>query len=233
MPSAPSLVGLALALTALVAVARAQTPGERAAPAAGARPEGAPARDTRADGPLGFAALGKSKEPITVISDNLEYDYKKNVVVYRGSVEVVQGNVKLVSDTLTITLQNQKRDGKEPAPRQASATPAGDTGRVQEIVAAGNVRIDQGARWAVGGRAVFDQAQRTLILTENPVLHDGPSEVAGDRVVVFLDEDRSVVEGGQKRVKAVLYPDEKNARPGAPGKPRAGAPGRRAAQDRR
>jgi lipopolysaccharide export system protein LptA len=33
--------------------------------------------------------------------------------------------------------------------------------------------------------------------------------VAGERVVVFLDEQRSVVEGGQERVRAVLYPSEK------------------------
>ena len=83
------------------------------------------------------------------------------------------------------------------------------------------MRIDQGTRWAVGGRAVFDQTQRTLVLTENPVLHDGPNEVAGDRVVVFLDEDRSVVEGGRKRVKAVLYPERAAAGPAAaPAKPR-------------
>jgi hypothetical protein len=44
-------------------------------------------------------------------------------------------------------------------------------------------------------------------MSENPMLHDGPNEVAGDRVVVFLDEDRSVVEGGRKRVKAVFHPD--------------------------
>src|SRR5205807_176813 len=55
-------------------------------------------------------------------------------------------------------------------------------------------------------KAVFDQTQRTLVLTENPLLHEGPNEVAGDRVIVFLDENRSVVEGGRKRVKAVLYP---------------------------
>ena len=72
------------------------------------------------------------------------------------------------------------------------------------------------------------------MLTENPVLHDGQNEVAGDRVVVFLDEDRSVVEGGQQRVKAVLYPDSSSrrgpgsrapAKPGAPASPRP-APGR-------
>lgn len=207
-------------LTALAGVAGAQATGERA--------QGAPATGEKPAGGLGFGALGNSKEPITVVSDNLEYDYKKNVVVYRGSVEVVQGNVKLVSDTLTITLESRNQDGKPPAPRPASAGPGADTGRVQEIVALGNVRIDQGARWAVGGRAVFDQAHRTLVLTENPVLHDGPSEVAGDRVVVFLDEDRSIVEGGNKRVKAVFYPDDKTATPGGPAKPGAGTSPRRA-----
>jgi len=224
----PDLVGLALALVALAGMARAQGPAEPAAAA-----PAPPARTS--SGPLGFGGLGKSKEPITVISDNLEYDYKKNVVVYRGSVQVTQGDLKLVSDTLTITLQNDKQDGKpdpKPAP-PAGGTAPGDNGRVQEIVALGNVRIDQGQRWAVGGRAVFDQGQRTLILTQDPVLHDGPSEVAGERVVVFLDEDRSVVEGGQKRVKAVLYPNEKPGAPQPAAKPAAAAPKARAAGGKR
>src|SRR5262245_45202955 len=238
MPSAPSLPGLALALAALTGAAGAQPASEPGAPSA-PKGDAAPAAKGPPPGnPLGFGSFGKSKEPIFVVSDNLEYDYKKNVVVYRGNVQVTQGDVKLVSDTLTITLQNQKQDGQDPKAQtpQAQTPPTtqpvaargpGDSGRVQEIVALGNVRIDQGTRWAVGGRAVFDQSQRTLVMTENPVLHDGPSEVAGDRVVVFLDEDRSIVEGGQKRVKAVLYPNEKNAGPGGPAKPAAPA-GRRA-----
>src|SRR5262245_29191124 len=169
MPRRPDLAGLAFALVVFADMARAQASAEPAA--------GAPAPPPRTpSGPLGFGGLGKSKEPITVISDNLEYDYKKNVVVYRGSVQVTQGDLKLVSDTLTITLENDKQDGKpdpKPAPPAGSAAP-GDNGRVQEIVALGNVRIDQGQRWAVGGRAVYDQGQRTLILTQDPVLHDGP-----------------------------------------------------------
>jgi lipopolysaccharide export system protein LptA len=90
------------------------------------------------------------------------------------------------------------------------------------MVATGNVRIDQGTRWAVGGRATYEQEQRTLVLTENPVLHDGPNVVVGERVTVYLDENRSVVEGGQKRVKAVFHPNEKSN--AAPAKPKAAAP---------
>ncbi len=180
-------------------------------------------------------SFGKSKEPIVVVSDTLEYDYKANVVVYRGDVQATQGPVKVRSDTLTVTLVTA-RDG--PGDRQnASAgesgpldAPGKGTQRLQEVVAVGNVRIDNGTRWATGGHAVFDQTQRTLVLTETPMLHDGANEVAGDKVIVYLDEDRSVVEGGRKRVKAVLYPNQNDglapAGPGKGGAHAAAAPGK-------
>jgi lipopolysaccharide export system protein LptA len=176
--------------------------------------------------------FGKSKEPITITADQLDYDYKANVVVYHGTVQAAQGRVVLHSDQLRITFDNAKdttKDGKsdksdktdkpdaaKPAAGATDPTSA-ETGKVKEIVATGSVRIDQGTRFATGGKAVFDQTSRTVVLTENPVLHDGPNEVAGDRVVVFVDENRSVVEGGRKRVKAVVFPNKQDTVAKAPG----------------
>jgi lipopolysaccharide export system protein LptA len=178
-----------------------------------------------AGNPLGFGAGIGGKEPITITSDRLEYDYKNGIVVYRGNVEVVQGPTTVKSDTLTVTLaQDKGKNGKpDPAALEGTDPKSGDAStRVQQIVAVGSVRIDQGERYATGGRATFDQTKRTAILTDDPVLHDGPNEVMGDRVVVYLDENRSVVEGGRKRVKAVLYPDKDKAGEGrADGKPEA------------
>jgi lipopolysaccharide export system protein LptA len=175
-----------------------------------------PAR-TPAEGGKLFDAfeLRTRKEPITVSSDTLEYDYKKNVVVYRGDVQAAQGPVRMRADTLTVTL---RADDGARKPDGAAADVPSEAQRVDQIVAVGNVRIDHGTRWATGGRAVFDQSARTLVLSDTPVLHDGSNEVAGDRVVVYLDEDRSVVEGGRRRVKAVLYPGNDGGipRPGAP-----------------
>ena len=156
-----------------------------------------------------LGSVTNRKEPITVDADALEYDYKNNVVVYRGDVQAAQGQVKLRSDTLTVTFESAK-DGTQPKtadpPLPDPASKGGQ--RVHEVVAVGHVRIDQGTRWATGGKAIFEQTARTLVLTENPILHEGPNAVAGDRVVVYLDENRSVVEGGRKRVKAVLYPNK-------------------------
>lgn len=198
------LIGLALAATAIPA-------------------DGEPAREPPASKPpFSASEFGKRKEPITVSSDTLEYDYKANVVVYRGDVQAMQGPVKVRSDVLTVTLENapgkggsdkgtaDKAGADKGSPDKAGGieTVGEGTQRLRQILATGRVRIDHGTRWATGGRAIFDQGARTIVLTEEPVLHDGKNEVMGDRVVVYLDEDRSVVEGGRKRVKAVLYPNK-------------------------
>ena len=171
-------------------------------------PEAKPADAKPADSFLGIGGP-RSKDPITITSDNLEYEYKDGVVVYRGDVLAVQGDVKVRSNELRITLVKSE-DGKASDPTGTAPLASASSSKLQAVVASGNVRIDQGTRWAVGGKATFDQKNRTLVLTESPVLHDGPNEVAGDRVVVYLDQDRSVVEGGRRRVKAVLFPDNKD-----------------------
>ncbi len=224
-----------LALVLVLALAprvHAEAPDAKPQDSPGADAKGADTKapDDAQAGPFGFHK--GSKEPITITSDNLEYQYKDGIVIYRGDVLAVQGDVKVKSNELRIVLaksddakdgKNGKdakdaKDGKGKDPAK-DATDLGDTStqKVQSIVASGSVRIDQGTRWAVGGKATFEQSNRTLVLTENPVLHDGPNEVAGDRVVVFLDEDRSIVEGGRKRVKAVLFPGKENGTGGKPG----------------
>ena len=159
----------------------------------GTRRARTPASDDPLLGPLSFAS--KSHEPIFVNSDALEFDYQTRVLTYKGNVLATQGDMKLQSNTLTVTLDEQNEN------------------RIKEVVADGAVHLSKGDRWATGGHAVFDQTRRTAVLTKDPVLHDGPNQVSGERVVVYLDEDRSVVEGGNQRVKAVLFPPKDNATP--------------------
>jgi lipopolysaccharide export system protein LptA len=191
MQRRPDLVPLLVMAVAMTVPARAE-----------------PAKDGGRNGGLFDGAdFGNRKDPVIITSDALEYDYKDNVVTYRGDVVTTQGDLKMRSDTLTVTFG---RDGGGSAQGKGRGTEATSEARqrLRQIVAVGNVRIDNGTRWATGGRAVFDQEDRTLVLTETPVIHDGSNEVAGDRVVVYLDENRSVVEGGRKRVKAVFHPSE-------------------------
>lgn len=138
-------------------------------------------------GALSFTA---GREPISVTADTLEFDYKAGVIAYKGSVKATQGDMTLEADRLTITLASR------------------NAGQLREVVASGRVRLAKGQRWATAGEAIFDQVQRTAVLRHGAVLHDGANRVEGDRVVVYLDEERSVVEGAEKggRVSAVLVP---------------------------
>ena len=152
-------------------------------------------------------SLGSRKDPIQVDADALELDYKGSTIVYRGSVNLRQGDVTLTSDRLTISYDpDAVKRGSESAsvkPREGT----NDAARIREVVAEGNVRIRQRERLAEGGRAVFDQAKQTIVLSNGAVLHDGPNQVTGERVVVYLQEERSVVESGaSSRVKAVFFP---------------------------
>ena len=150
---------------------------------------------------LGALSLGSSREPISVSADRLEFDYRTRVLTYKGGVKATQGDMQLQSNTLTVSLDDHNE------------------GRVKEVVAQGDVRLSKGTRWATGGRAVFDQNNRTVTLSEAAVLHDGPNQVSGERVVVYLDEERSVVEGGGGRVKAVLFPPKDTTPSPAVGSP--------------
>ncbi len=139
-------------------------------------------------GPLGGLSFTANREPIAVSADTMEFDYRTRVLTYKGAVVVTQGDMKLESTTLTVALDEQVDN------------------RVKEVVADGSVRLSQGGRWATGGHAVFDQARNIMTLSDNAELHDGPNEVKGDVVTVYLNEQRSEVTGGKGRVTAKLFP---------------------------
>jgi lipopolysaccharide export system protein LptA len=147
------------------------------------------------DSLLGALSFSANREPIAVSADAMEFDYRARVLAYKGSVEVTQGDMKLESKRLTVTLDEHPDN------------------RIKEVVADGEVRLSKGTRWATGEHAVFDQAHNTVVLSGNAELHDGPNQVTGDRVVVYLDEKRSVVEGGKGRVIAKLFPSQGTATP--------------------
>lgn len=163
-----------------------------AAPAEGLGEPPAVAAEARRSPPaiLGDFALRSGREPIEVRADRLEFSYPDRMLTYSGGVVVTQGDLTLAADVLTVTINESGTD------------------RLEKIIASGNVEITQGERAASGGRAVFDQQQRRIELTEDAILREGPNEIRGERVVVLIDEQRSIVEGGEKRVQAVLYPGD-------------------------
>ena len=92
----------------------------------------------------------------------------------------------------------------------ASEKKSGSSGsyRIDRIVGKGDVKITRKKGGiAKADKAVYIHEGERLLLSGNPVIQSGNDIVEGDRITLFLKENRSVVESsGSKKVKAVIFP---------------------------
>lgn len=146
---------------------------------------------------------------IEISSDRLEALEDKSVVIFSGSAVATQGERIIKAEQILLhykkTRQKTSREGLQDI---------GKVGDLDRIEALGHVVITQGDRMVTGNRAVYYQETQRIVMTGDAVLKQGSNIVRGDNVQVFLDENRGVVEAGKdKRVKATIFPTEKQATP--------------------
>jgi len=133
--------------------------------------------------PFGMLKFSADNGPIQIKSDSLSLDYKANSVEFTGSVHAEQSGTTLTSKSLKVIYGEKFGD-------------------IKEVIALGDVKMTQGGRWATGQRAVLDEVKHTVEMTGQPVIHDGPDQVAGRRIIIYLDSEKSFVEDA----RAVILP---------------------------
>jgi lipopolysaccharide export system protein LptA len=135
---------------------------------------------------FGFTA---SRAPIDITSDTVEADQK--TVTFKGNVIAKQEDTTLYANTVIITYDQ-------------------NTKRLKEIVAVGNVKVVQLDRRATGQKATFDQDKNKVVLDGEAVIREGTNVIRGERIIFYVDEERSVVEGGKGgRVSTSITPPPK------------------------
>ena len=123
------------------------------------------------------------------------------MITFRGKVEARQGELTINADMAQVFYE-KKEEGNE----------------IREIVATGNVKVQEGDRLATGQKAVFANREQKITLTGQPKVWQGKDMVSGEKIIVLLEEDKSFVESGpDRRVEVILHPKGE----GRPGK---GAP---------
>lgn len=145
------------------------------------------------------AKKGESK-PIVINSTTLEADNKKKIVTFTGEVEAKMENFAAYCHKMVIYyVEAPEKKGPE-----ETAT------RIDKIVATGEVKIVRAEGGvATGKKAVYYQLDEKVVLTGDPVVRQENNFVEGDRITLFLKEDRSLVEGSQdKKVRAVIFPGQ-------------------------
>lgn len=189
------------ALGAAVAPLAAQTKAPAPAPKSGNPPASAPKPSATKSGEKGSGAGPRSNAPIVIDADRMEAFKKDGLVVFSGNVIAKQENSVQTADRMEVYLDDKGE-------------------RVLRIISTGNVKIvTEDCRTGTAKRAEYYDDDQKLLLIGDAKVWQEDNVVTGERMVMYLADDRSEAESGpQGRVKSVFYPkrDDDKQGGGAP-----------------
>ncbi len=133
-------------------------------------------------------------EALDLSAEWMEWDAQKEVSVYHGDVRVLQGDMALFSDRLTVHAE-------------------GD--RIQALHAEGNARwtqvLDSGKPLRARAGSIFYQIpQRRAVLNQDVDLRVDTHQITGEEIIYLIDEERvetPAVRKPDERVRIRLQPD--------------------------
>ncbi|BDQ32759.1 LptA/OstA family protein [Pseudodesulfovibrio portus] len=136
-----------------------------------------------------------SRMPVKITSDRMTYDESGKVVSFVGNVVAEHGQLTLWADRLSAYLAS-KTDKKFSADS------------VERIVAEGNVKAKKESTEGTCGKLTYFVDRQLLRMEDKPLLQDGPNSLTGEVINFHIRENRSEVEGGKDRVKAIFMTPE-------------------------
>ncbi len=132
----------------------------------------------------------KTRTPqLTITSQTMTAQGKEQKALFEGAVVLTQGDLIIHSDHMVVTFKREKDGRKGPSEQRAFGQ------QIEKIVATGQVVIEKSSGTATCGRAVYFKDEEKVVLTESPVACQNGTRVTGLRMTMYLQEDRSIVEG--------------------------------------
>jgi lipopolysaccharide export system protein LptA len=128
-----------------------------------------------------------SDKPIAISADSTTADMRSETATYAGNVRVVQGNLRLRSDTLAIKASK---------------------GSISRIEAKGNVVLASPQGQATGASAVYDIGERVVKMAGKVVLAQGQNVLRGTSLVINLATGKAELTspGSTGRVEGIFVP---------------------------
>lgn len=113
-----------------------------------------------------------------------EFDYKRSIAVFEGEVVVIDPEVKLQADRLSVSFDENKK--------------------IKQGVATGNVKIWYQDKFASGDTAVYSTKDGKFEIQGNALLSRKKDTIKGDKITFWIYDDRLIVEPGT----LTIYPEK-------------------------
>jgi LPS export ABC transporter protein LptC/lipopolysaccharide transport protein LptA len=120
----------------------------------------------------------ESRKPIETRSEGMVYEEARGTVVYRGDVEIHQGDIVTKSP-------------------EATAFLGPDGSRIKTVVAGEPVEVRQGERRAHGSRGTYTPDSETLLLVGEKVVLEDPKQKVQGRSLTFRSGDDTILVDGR------------------------------------
>lgn len=147
------------------------------------------------------AQVSSEGGPVMIGGDAMRMDEASHTQTLTGRVEVIQDDARLRADKVVIT-------------RQAGPNGSG-FGEIVTIEATGNVYYITAESTMKGDLAVYTKATDAMVLTGDVILTQKQNVTTGTRLVYDVGKKTTTFDapknGGMGRVKAIIYPDKKDA----------------------
>lgn len=112
-----------------------------------------------------------------ITSDQMSYDYKRSIAIFQDNVVVVDPQVRLEADALTVLF--------------------GSTNEVKSVTAIGSVRIKSGDKSATCNKAIYIIRTGEILLTGNAKLMRNSDALEGKQITFWVNEERVVCKPGK------------------------------------
>jgi lipopolysaccharide export system protein LptA len=133
------------------------------------------------------------REPIVVTSASMKADKLGERVTFSGEVTLKKETMTLNSDTVTVFYDSGTRG-------------------IREIEALGNVIVRKEGRIAFANKALYYSKEEKIVLTGDARIIENDNQLGGERITLFMRDDRSIVEGGNVLFYQDKQPEKRRGR---------------------
>lgn len=128
----------------------------------------------------------KTGEPLVITSDRMEAEQLGDKVTFTGNVNLKKEGMTLSSDVMTVYYSAGSKD-------------------IRKVEAHGHVVVHKEGRVARSNKARYSRREGTIILTGNASILENENKIGGEKITLFMADDRSIIEGGGK---VMFYKDK-------------------------
>ncbi len=162
---------------------------------------------------IGSSSLQAEEKPepsgkqTRIVADKVVYSRQENTVRFEGNVHAAREAFEIWCTEMTVFVAKEGAAGGENGGQPSLQSQR----NFERIVAVGDVRLHMDNRTAESRKAVYEAKSETLTLTGNVRLREGRNTIQGEKVKLYLKEDRSEVMSGEEgQVEATFYSSEED-----------------------